>query len=68
MRMTLTLNLLVAAFIAYEIYDGAAWTTFRYSNASYHAIPQRVYRDDSPGFYWWTIGWQTLVLAYLIAR
>lgn len=66
--MFVTVKLLLAAFVAYEIYDGAAWTTFRYSSESWHAIPQRVYRDETPGFYWLTIGWQALIVAYLLAR
>ncbi len=64
----LILKVVAASFVFYEVFAGEAWWTFRYSSDSWHAIPQRIYRDETPGFFWGVIAFQSAILTYLFFR
>lgn len=59
------IRLAATLFVAYEIYTGASWGNFRYSDDSWHAIPQRIYRDETPWFYWISIAMKVGLVLYL---
>ena len=56
------------AFVAYEIYTGESWGRFRYSDHSWHTIPQKIYRSESPGFFWSSVAFQGAFVLFLWLR
>lgn len=64
----LIIRLCATVFVGYQVYSGTTWGNFRYSNNSWHTIPQRVYRDESPGFFWINIVLQVACILFLWFR
>ena len=54
-----------AAYILYEIYSGESSAKFRYSDESAHTILQRIHRDETPRFFWFSVALKIVALIFL---
>ncbi len=64
----LAIKIVVTAFVAFEISIGESWGRFRYSNNSWHAIPQRISHHETPDFFWINVAFQTVLVLILWLR
>ena len=54
-----------AAYVLYEIYAGESSAKYRYSDESAQAIFQKIHRDETPGFFWFSVALKIVALIFL---